>query len=365
MASLDPSASHWVFRACLRRSTPPTGHRLGKKIRMTTECKTHDQDGTLPVDHRPHGRSVGSHQGALKRSLSRTTAVLAVSASLGLGGCSTVVSGTLTLGDFSNVFGMVSTLSTGKGIEEHLLSWVMGKDCRIFDGVVRSDRKICEEKGSIGTDKDFKGVYVMMFGEELEPTPARLYAKDVNHKRLDELRPAEPTSAPSMARPKRRAAPAVGSGRSGFAARRSDQDRLASVLAATAPVIQDQTMMRTLQRPPQRPTGQDMPPRDDATDGTLILSAIDPGLMADHRPSLSRTVRKSAATPNAGVAAAQGTMPSGDSLDRLSALWWPADGSESVLSGGQSLSKPAGTRDPQVDYRNGGTAVELVFGAED
>ena len=46
----------------------------------------------------------------------------------------------------------------GKGLAEDGVDMATGKDCRVIDGMVRKDRKICEARGSPQTDKDFKGL---------------------------------------------------------------------------------------------------------------------------------------------------------------------------------------------------------------
>jgi hypothetical protein len=48
--------------------------------------------------------------------------------------------------------------ASGKSIGEHALSAAAGKDCRVFEGSARADRKICEEHGAPATEGDFKGV---------------------------------------------------------------------------------------------------------------------------------------------------------------------------------------------------------------
>jgi len=45
----------------------------------------------------------------------------------------------------------------GKGLAEDGADAVTGKDCRVIEGTVRKDRKLCEDRGSPATDKDFKG----------------------------------------------------------------------------------------------------------------------------------------------------------------------------------------------------------------
>jgi hypothetical protein len=51
-----------------------------------------------------------------------------------------------------------STAATGKGTTEHALDGMTGNDCRIVEGVVRSDRRVCEPRQGPATERDFKGV---------------------------------------------------------------------------------------------------------------------------------------------------------------------------------------------------------------
>jgi hypothetical protein len=46
----------------------------------------------------------------------------------------------------------------GKGLVEDGADLVTGKDCRVIEGIVRDERKICETRGSPATKKDFKGI---------------------------------------------------------------------------------------------------------------------------------------------------------------------------------------------------------------
>ena len=46
----------------------------------------------------------------------------------------------------------------GKGLVEDGVDLATGKDCRLIEGSVRNDRKICETRGSPTTKKDFKGL---------------------------------------------------------------------------------------------------------------------------------------------------------------------------------------------------------------
>jgi len=58
------------------------------------------------------------------------------------------------------VAGAASTATTGKGLEDHALSYATGKDCNFIEGILRKDRKVCETPGSPATKEDFKGLFV-------------------------------------------------------------------------------------------------------------------------------------------------------------------------------------------------------------
>jgi hypothetical protein len=51
-----------------------------------------------------------------------------------------------------------STAATGKGTTEHAHDMLTGKDCRIIEGVARTDRRVCEARDAPATERDFKGV---------------------------------------------------------------------------------------------------------------------------------------------------------------------------------------------------------------
>ena len=46
----------------------------------------------------------------------------------------------------------------GKGLAEDGVDVVTGEDCRVIEGTIHKDRKICETRGSPATEKDFKGL---------------------------------------------------------------------------------------------------------------------------------------------------------------------------------------------------------------
>ncbi len=64
----------------------------------------------------------------------------------------------------------------GKGLAEDGADAVTGKDCRVIEGTVREDRKLCEERGSRATDKDFKGFIRPSGRQRASSDPSRLPA---------------------------------------------------------------------------------------------------------------------------------------------------------------------------------------------
>lgn len=83
---------------------------------------------------------------------------------VGLSGCAAPIIGGMTLGTLSTIVDTASSILTGKSIEEHVLSWMTGKDCNITESILRKDRKLCEEKGSVQTADDFRGIFAA-FGD--------------------------------------------------------------------------------------------------------------------------------------------------------------------------------------------------------
>lgn len=73
-------------------------------------------------------------------------------------GCALPVIGALTLNELSSTTSFMSTGLTGKGLGEHALDVVTGQDCRVLEGVVRSERGICAKRGAPETADDFKGL---------------------------------------------------------------------------------------------------------------------------------------------------------------------------------------------------------------
>jgi ribonuclease E len=76
-----------------------------------------------------------------------------------LGGCAGTIGG-ITLSSISSFAGLASTLFTGADLGEHAASLITGKDCRFSEGLLREDRDVCEEPGSLATRDDFHGIFV-------------------------------------------------------------------------------------------------------------------------------------------------------------------------------------------------------------
>ncbi len=90
---------------------------------------------------------------------------MVLASTIALSGCATAVVGSITVSQLSTAVGIASAATTGKGLQDHALSIVTGQDCRLLEGIFRTNRNICEEPGSPATEDDFPGVVVMLFGE--------------------------------------------------------------------------------------------------------------------------------------------------------------------------------------------------------
>ncbi|WP_025896905.1 hypothetical protein [Sneathiella glossodoripedis] len=77
-------------------------------------------------------------------------------------GCAETIIAGMTIMDLFTAGSLTSTFLTGKGLGEHAMDAVTGQDCRILEGVFRSDRAICEPEGSVATKDDFKGIVALL-----------------------------------------------------------------------------------------------------------------------------------------------------------------------------------------------------------
>ena len=88
-----------------------------------------------------------------------------------LGGCAGTVAG-VSFSSISSFAGFASTIFTGADLGEHAVSLVTGKDCRFSEGLMREDRDVCEEPGSVATRDDFHGIFI----ERIEADGTIVYA---------------------------------------------------------------------------------------------------------------------------------------------------------------------------------------------
>ncbi len=75
-----------------------------------------------------------------------------------MGGCAAPFAAGVGISEFISIASLTGTVAFNKGATDLALDFVTGDDCRVMEGVVREDRKICESSGSDATAKDFKGV---------------------------------------------------------------------------------------------------------------------------------------------------------------------------------------------------------------
>ena len=74
------------------------------------------------------------------------------------GGCAAPFAAGVGLGEIVSIASLTGTVAFNKGATDLALDIATGEDCRVVEGMVREDRKICETLGSDATEKDFKGV---------------------------------------------------------------------------------------------------------------------------------------------------------------------------------------------------------------
>jgi hypothetical protein len=77
--------------------------------------------------------------------------------------------GGLTLGTLGLIVDTVSTIFTGKSVEEHAVGWVLGKNCNLTEGLLRKARKFCEDRNSVEANKDFTGFFPAFGGSGTAP----------------------------------------------------------------------------------------------------------------------------------------------------------------------------------------------------
>lgn len=106
---------------------------------------------------------------------------------LGTSGCETL--NPITMG-----VGIASYMATGKGLASHAIGTVTQKDCNILGGLLRSDRKICEPRGSAAAELGFKGLFPRKSGPVLRLSDSMAVAAA----ETPSLEPAFPTLVPNL-----------------------------------------------------------------------------------------------------------------------------------------------------------------------
>ena len=86
-----------------------------------------------------------------------------------LSGCAAPVVAGITLGTLSTIVSVVSVGISGKDLGDHALSEVSEKNCNLTEGLMRSDRDICEPRNSLATVDDFQGVFAFFGGDRTDP----------------------------------------------------------------------------------------------------------------------------------------------------------------------------------------------------
>jgi hypothetical protein len=85
-----------------------------------------------------------------------------------MSGCGLPVVAGLTVTELATAGSLASTAATGKGFGEYAMDAATGRDCRIFEGIFRKDRHVCERKSSPALEDDWKG----FFGSPVDPVVA-------------------------------------------------------------------------------------------------------------------------------------------------------------------------------------------------
>jgi len=138
----------------------------------------------------------------------RTACAIAACA---LSGCAVPILAGFTLNEMSSAGSLVSTAVSGKGLGEHALDLVTGEDCRVAEGLMRSDRDICEPRGSAATADDFHGLAGLASGPRSKHVAGESANGPIAAAMADHGAPAKAKAAPPLvaARPAPAAPPAL------------------------------------------------------------------------------------------------------------------------------------------------------------
>ncbi|MDZ7754384.1 MAG: hypothetical protein U5S82_22750 [Gammaproteobacteria bacterium] len=97
-----------------------------------------------------------SHPVAARTWRGRFLLPVIAAAPLLLGGCAGLIQ--LASHPVMTGMGLVSVAVSGKGLADHALDMVTRRDCRLLEGLVKEERALCEEPGSLATLDDFRGL---------------------------------------------------------------------------------------------------------------------------------------------------------------------------------------------------------------
>ncbi len=101
------------------------------------------------------------------------TRIILFSGLLFASGCTLPAIGALTVDQVFSVVSLGSTLLTGKGVGDHMLTGVTGEDCQVMGAVLNAERELCEPHGAPATKEDFRGIETIVALFEDEESRAR------------------------------------------------------------------------------------------------------------------------------------------------------------------------------------------------
>lgn len=115
-------------------------------------------------------RGTRSHAEPRKSKLAKWAPLAVVAGALSLGGCAAPVIGAITVSQLSTAAGVASSIMSGRDLTEHVVSAIVGEDCRFLEAIMRG-RPICVPYGSPEADDSFQGIIVALRDDDdTEPT---------------------------------------------------------------------------------------------------------------------------------------------------------------------------------------------------
>ncbi len=133
---------------------------------MPKGLKTHTREKAFSQLTANHQHKKPAHR---KGRIRKSGIAATVAAGMMLSGCASPIIGALTIGEVASIAGLVSTFMSGQDLTEHALSAATGKDCRILEAMLRSERDFCVDHSDDATRNDFEGV-MALFDDDQAPT---------------------------------------------------------------------------------------------------------------------------------------------------------------------------------------------------